>query len=389
MRKRYLWAVSGGHAVADMAQGSLPAMLPFIIVAGGLNYTQAAGLTFAVALASSMTQPIFGIMADKLTKSWLLPLGVLLSCGTISLIGLFSDYYWLMFIIGIVSGIGVAAYHPEGARMANRLSGEKKGGGMSIFSVGGNAGFAIGPLIATIGMLTLGLRGSIFLAILPVFMCILLFNLNPKMYSLADATEKKVVKVTGEQDNEWGKFSWLSVSIVSRSIISHCLNTFLPLYWMNVLLQSQAASGLIVSYMLSVGVFATLLSGYLADRIGPNNVIKIGFLVLLPSTFFLTYTDNPYLAMLLLIPIAGGNFFTSTTLTILGQKYLPKNIGFASGITLGLGVSIGGLITPLFGSYADIHGLTATLRLLAFMPLLGLLVAFTIKNPGKKMRNEG
>ena len=383
MRKRYLLTLSAGHAFTDMSQGALPAMLPFIIIAGGLNYTQAAGLTFAVALASTLTQPAFGILADKLSKTWLLPLGVLLSGGALSLIGFFPDHYWLMFTVAVVSGIGVAAYHPEGARMANRMAGDIKGSSMSIFSVGGTAGFAMGPLMATPALLYFGLRGSAVLAILPIIMCGILFYLNPGMQSLAETTEKKEVKNSGELKNEWGKFGWLSIAIVSRSIIGHCLSTFLPLYWMNVLNQSKAASGMIISYMISIGIVANLLSGYLADRFGANKVIRLGFSILLPSLFFLTFMENSSLAMLMLIPISAGNYLTTTPLIVMGQQYLPKNIGFASGITLGLGVSVGGLVTPLFGSYADMYGLTATFKLLSILEVFCLLVAFTVKMPGK------
>ena len=381
MNKKYLLVLSAGHAFTDMSQGALPAMLPFIVAAGGLGYAQVAGLTFAVALAASMSQPVFGIMADKMPTTWLLPLGILLSGCALSLIGFFPNNYWLMFLVAIISGIGVAAFHPEGARMANRLAGKKKGGSMSIFSVGGSVGMALGPLIVTPAMLYMGLRGSSVLAILPTIMCIMLFYLNPKIHRLADTTEKEQKINMGEASNEWGKFLWLGVAIACRSIINHSLNTFLPLYWMNVLNQSKAASGVIISYMIFMGAIINLLGDHLADRFGLNKIIKIGWILLLPSVFLLTYITNPLPAMLVLIPIATGNYLILVPLIVLGQQYLPKNIGFASGITMGIGVSIGGLAAPILGGYADIHGLVSALRLLSVLPFLGILVAFTLRPP--------
>ena len=150
---------------------------------------------------------------------------------------------------------------------------------------------------------------------------------------------------------------------------------------MNVLHQSKAASGMIISYMIFIGAIVNLLSGYLADRFGVNNVIRIGWILLIPSLFFLTYIRDPFLAMLMLVPIATGNFLIITPLIVLGQQYLPKNVGFASGITIGLGVSIGGLVAPLLGGYADIHGLISAFRLLSILPILGILIAFTSKPP--------
>ena len=381
MINKYLLTLSMGHAFTDMNTGALPAMLPFLIAAGGLSYTQAAGLTFAAALSSSLTQPLFGIMADKMTKTWLLPLGVLVAGCGIAVIGFFPDNYWFMFIAAIICGIGIAAYHPEGARMANRLSGKKKAGNMSIFTVGGNVGVGIGPLIATPALVYLGMRGSAVLALPAIFMCVLFFFLTPRMLNQVEINERVEKESNGELKNEWGKFLYLGIAIASRSIVSHNLNTFLPLYWVNVLHQSKAASGMVISFIFLIGSIVTVISGQLADRFGIGRVIKIGWILLIPSVFFFTFTTNPVLALLILIPITTGNFMVNTPIIVLGQKYLPKNIGFASGITLGLGVSLGGVSAPLFGSYADIHGLIATLRLLCVLPVLGAVVAFTSKPP--------
>ena len=383
MINRNLLTLSMGHAFTDMNIGALPAMLPFIIAAGGLNYTQAAGLTFAAAFSSSLAQPFFGIMADKMTKTWLLPVGVLLAGCGVAAIGFFPGSYWIMFTAAVICGIGSAAYHPEGARMANRLSGKKKAGNMSIFTVGGNVGIGIGPLIATPALIYLGMRGSAVLALPAIFMCILFFFLTPRMLSQVEINEREEKKSNGELRNEWGKFLYLGIAIVSRSIISHNLNTFLPLYWINVLHQSKAASGMVLSFIFFIGSIVTIISGQLADRFGIGRVIKIGWILLIPSFAIFTFTTNPVLALLVLVPITTGNFMVNTPIIVLGQKYLPKNIGFASGVTLGLGVSIGGITGPIFGSYADIHGLTATLRLLCFLPVLGTIVAFTSKPPAR------
>ena len=382
-KNKYLLTLSAGHLFTDVSQGALPAMLPFFIAAGGMNYTQAAGLKFAISLSASATQPIFGIMADKVSMTWLLPLGVFLSGCALSLIGFFPNHYWLMFLVAVISGIGVAAYHPEGARMANRLAGKKKGSSMSIFSVGGTIGFAFGPLLSTTSILYFGLRGSLVLAFLPIIMCIIIFYSNPRMQSFAEAAEKAEKKPGNEQKNEWGKFSWLGIAIASRSIISHSLNTFLPLYWLNVLNQSMAASGMIVSYTFIFGIMANLLSGHLSDRFGTKKIISLGFILLIPSVFFLTHIREPFLAMLILMPISIGQFMVNAPLIVLGQQYLPKNIGFASGVTLGLGVSIGGLAAPFIVGYADLHGLVSALRLLSILPIIGLVIAFTSRPPGQ------
>jgi len=235
MKNKFLLVLSSGHVSADLSQGALPAILPFLVAAGGLKYAQAAGLTFAVAFSSSLLQPFFGILADKISKPWLMPVGVLFAGLGLSLVGFFPNQYWLMFTVAILSGIGVAAFHPEGARMANKLGGKKKGGSMSIFSVGGNVGFAIGPMMATPALLYFGLRGSAVLAIPSLIMFIVLIRTGPAMHKLGNMPEEGKGNTPGVVKNEWGKFLWLGIAIICRSVCFHSLNTFLPLYWVNVL----------------------------------------------------------------------------------------------------------------------------------------------------------
>lgn len=380
MNKRFLWTLSAGHTFTDLNQGALPALLPFLITSGGLSYTSAAGLTFAMALSSSIVQPLFGIWADKVSKSWLMPAGVLLAGVSLSTIGFLTDY-WLMFIAAIISGIGIAAFHPEAAKFANRAAGKKKGAGISIFSVGGNLGFALGPAITTPAMLYWGLHGSFVLAIPAIIMFFILLSrvreFEPQLNNTISSST-----VTGDvKKDEWGKFSWLTIAIVARSIIFYSLNTFLPLYWLNVLHQSKAASGTALTLMFAVGAASTLLGGVLTDRFGANNVIRIGFILLIPSLYFLTATANASVVLMLLLPTAFGLFSLSGTLVLLGQKYLPNKLGFASGVTLGLAVSIGGLVAPLLGSYADEKGLLAAMSLLTLIPVVGAFVACTLQKP--------
>jgi len=356
-------------------------MLPFLIAAGGLTYAQAAGLSFATALTSSLTQPIFGFMADKISKTWLLPLGVLLAGCGLSLIGLFPGHYWFMFVAAMISGLGIAAYHPEGARMANRLSGEKKAGNMSIFTAGGTFGIGTGPLIVTPALIFFGLRGSFVLAIPAIFMCTMLFFLSSGMRNYADTKEKEERKEKRELKNEWLKFLWVSIGITCRSIIAHGLNIFIPLYWVYVLDQSKATGALILSFMIFTGAIVSVIGGQLADRFGINKIMQIGWVLLIPSMFFLTSIASPLFTVLMLVPVSIGNYLVTIPLIVLGQKYLPKNVGFASGITLGLAVSIGGVFAPVLGSYADINGLAATLKLLTIFTLVRTVIAFTTKAP--------
>jgi FSR family fosmidomycin resistance protein-like MFS transporter len=333
-----------------------------------------------MALSSSIVQPIFGLWADKISKPWMMPAGVLLSGVSLSVIGFLTNY-WLMFISAVISGIGIAAVHPEGARLANLAAGDKKGAGMSIFSVGGNLGFALGPAIATPAMLFLGLRGSFILAIPVTVMFFILMTQMRQLQPQPGSMNKKGALPATNKKDEWGKFSWLTVAIVLRSVIFYSLNTFLPLFWLNVLHQSKAAGGTALTIMLAAGAVSTLLGGIMADRFGATNVVRTGFVLLIPSLYFLINAESVTVATILLFPTAFALFSISGPLVLLGHKYLPNNIGFASGVTLGLAISIGGLAAPFLGQYADQHGLLAAMGLVTLIPVFGAFIVLTLKKP--------
>jgi FSR family fosmidomycin resistance protein-like MFS transporter len=267
--------------------------------------------------------------------------------------------------------------------MAKPPAGKTKGGGTSDSTEGGNIGFAFGPAVATPVMLYLGLPGSLVLAVPALAMFIILIRQSAEMRTRASVTlaEGGNFSSAPEMKNEWGKFTWLTVAVIGRSIIFHNFNTFLPLYWTNVLGQSRAAGGMMLTVMFVAGAVSTLIGGHLADRFGTNKIVKIGSILLIPSLFFFSRVDSPVAAMVLIPFIACSLFMITTPMIVLGQRYLPGRLGFASGVTLGLSVSIGGIVAPFVGKYADIHGLAAVFRLLAFLPLAGAFVALTLRRP--------
>ena len=123
MNYRNIGLLTAGHLVTDINQGALPAILPFLIAERKLTYGAAAGLVFALSMTSSIAQPLFGLYSDRLSKPWLMPIGIFLAGAGLAMLGLTSNY-WLSFTTAAVSGIGIAAFHPEGARLITFVSGE-------------------------------------------------------------------------------------------------------------------------------------------------------------------------------------------------------------------------------------------------------------------------
>lgn len=388
MKQRTLLFLSAGHLFTDFNQGALPAILPFLISERGLSYTAAAGLVFASTFASSIVQPLFGHLADRFAKPWLMPLGVLLAGLGIALTGI-TDDYWLLFAAVTVSGIGVAAFHPEGARLANRVSGEKKGAGVSIFSVGGSAGFALGPLVTTGVLLLWGLKGTVVLIIPIAVTAIALVRELKKLDHYQSGKPKPAADPSAVRPaDEWGPFSRLTVVVFCRSAILYALNTFIPLFWIYNLGQSKAAGGTALTILFTLGAVGTLIGGRLGDRFGYPRTIRVGFCLLIPVMFAFTAAADVALATLLLLPLGFALFAPMSPMIVLGQKYLPNRMGLASGVTLGLAVSVGGITTPVLGWLADHYGLAQALTVVAYIPIIAALTAFTLPTAGSDARQS-
>jgi len=373
--------LSAGHIATDLNQGALPALLPFFIVAYDLSYAAAAAIVFAVNMSSSVVQPLFGLAADRFSKPWLLPGGLMLAGLGLALTGLIQNYQGIL-LLGIVSGIGIAAYHPEAARLVNFAAGDHKSTAMSLFGVGGTIGFTIGPIIVTTALLKWGLEGSLVLLIPVTIMSLVIIFHFPILESL-EATENKRKSVANDNivKENWNAFARIAVIVCGRSIIFFGLNIFIPIYWINVLNQSKVAGALALTIFAGSGIFGNLIGGNMADRIGQKKVILLGLLnltILLPILFMV---ENVQIATLLLAPIGFMLFATYSPTIVLGQSYLPNRIGLASGLTLGLSVAIGGGAAPFIGKLADLYGVWVALSSVACLPVFFLLLALSLPDP--------
>ena len=391
MKHRQIGILSVGHLVTDINQGALPALLPFFIVAYDLSYAAAAGIVFAANMTSSIVQPLFGHAADRFSKPWLLSAGLLAAGMGLALSGIFKSYHWIMFL-AIVSGIGIAAYHPEAARLVNFAAGSKKGTAMSYFGVGGTIGFAIGPLLVTAALIQWGLKGTLVLIVPVSIMALIMASQFSTFESLEEGRnrDRSATDADDFKDN-WGAFSRLTFTIIGRSIIFYGLNTFIPIYWINGLNQSKAAGAMALSIFAGSGILGNLLGGSLADRLGQKNVMLLGYLGLTIFLPILIFVENVQLATLLLIPIGLMLYGTYSPSIILGQNYLPNRIGLSSGVTLGVAVAIGGGAAPIIGKIADLYGIWFSLASIAFLPILFCAIVLSLPNPQKasvKISNE-
>ncbi len=381
MKYRQIGILSVGHLVTDINQGALPALLPFFIVAYDLSYAAAAGVVFAANITSSIVQPLFGHAADRFSKPWILSVCLLAAGMGLALSGIFKGYHWIM-LLAIVSGIGIAAYHPEAARLVNFAAGSKKGTAMSFFGVGGTIGFAIGPLLVTAALIQWGLSGTLVLIVPVSIMALVMASQFSTFESLEKGRNRdRSSSNTKDFQDNWGAFSRLTFTIIGRSIIFYGLNTFIPIYWINGLNQSKAAGAMALSIFAGSGILGNLLGGSLADRLGQKNVMLLGYLGLTIFLPILIFVENVQIATLLLIPIGLMLYGTYSPSIILGQSYLPNRVGLSSGITLGVAVAIGGGAAPIIGKIADLYGIWFSLASVAFLPILFCAIVLSLPNP--------
>jgi MFS transporter, FSR family, fosmidomycin resistance protein len=395
VRRGQLALLSISHVVDDLYQGAVPALVALLVLERHYSYTAATGITLAATILSSVVQPVFGLLADRHTMRWLVPSGLALAGVGIGLAGLGHSYAWTWTAVA-VSGLGVAAYHPDASRLARVASGGTASG-MSWFALGGNLGFALGPTLTTSLLLATGLGGSPLLAA-PALLTAGLLPLALRRGSRAPAEHPtpepspaataaaEPARTDGEDDDaqadNWRAFGWLTSAVMARSVLFFGLSALLALYLQHHLDASPTAASAALTLLLGTGAAATLLGGRLADRFGRVAVIRLGYLMALPGLLGLLLAPNLALALTAVVVLGVATYLPFSVQVTLGQDYLPRRIGTASGVTLGLAVSAGGLVVPLLGLLADHTDLRLALATLLTAPLTALLVTSQLHEPG-------
>jgi len=349
-----------------------------------ISHAAAGTLVLCQAISSSVVQPGIGHLADRRSMPWLIPLGLFLAGSGVAALGVLPSLP-LLYAAALVSGIGVAMFHPEAARFANYVSGEKKASGMRWFTLGGNLGFAIGPAFGTAALAAFALPGTLAAAVPVVIVAIVVTLQLPRLAAFAPA-RGKTRKSLGTDD--WRSFGKLSAFVIVRSMAYLGMVAFIPLYVVEVLHGSAAVGGLTDTAFLLSGAGGTIAGGPIADRVGRKPVLlwSTGLtVVLVTAMVLLTRGGGPlWLAVGMLILTGFVLVASQASFVVLGQEYLPNRVGFASGVTLGLAVSLGGSVSPALGAIADAHGVAATLLTAGALALAGTLIAFTL--PGETRR---
>jgi FSR family fosmidomycin resistance protein-like MFS transporter len=379
--RRAMLLLSGGHLATDFANGALPALLPYFKERFGLSYTFAALLMLASAASSSVIQPLFGLWSDRRGALWLAPAGVALAGIGIALAA-DAPAYWLVFALVVASGIGIAAFHPEGSKFAAYVSGRKRASGMAAFSIGGNLGFALGPLGAGALVAAFGLRGGLLLAV-PGLVVAGLLVLRYRYLAGFAPRPGSVATASAGEDRPRALVLLLAV-IAVRSLSWWGLITFVPL-WEIAQGHSASYGAHLLALMLLAGAVGTILAGPLADRFGRRPVLMASLVAAPPLIAgFIVLGGVAGAACLALVGVCVIGTFGVTM--VMSQEYLPSRIGMASGLSIGFSIGLGGIGAVALGAVADSVSLEAALWAAALIPLAA--VALGAMLPSSRRRPE-
>ncbi len=360
------------HALVDFNPSAIAALLPVYFLALHLSIAQTALLSAISQVSNSLVQLPFGFLADRRSLRLLIPVGYTVAIGGLILLTLATSFGQLAVAIA-VSGIGVAIYHPEGARTANTISGEKKVTGMSIFSVGGNLGFGIGPVIAA-ALHRTGDQFAFFALLVPVAIISVSFFRNARLRS---GTEKKAQRIIGHPclHQAYGALTLLLLITTLRSALQVGLLTFVPLLEVTVRRHTATYVSVLLTGFLLSGAAGTVIGGFAADRYGRTATLLLSFVLTIPCLLVYRYDTGTFAVIALIL--AGGSLLSTFAVTVvMGQELLPRRAGVAASLTIGVTSGLGGVLVAGAGEWAQRIGLPNIITIFVIMAFCAGILAF-------------
>ncbi len=365
-----------GHFTNDMFGGVLTLFLPEAKERFALGNGEVGLIALAYASASSLSQPFFGWFTDRQLRRWV-PSAVLIWGGIFtSLYGVAGSYPTLL-VFAALAGLASGAYHPLGASSAAAVTDPRtRNSALSLYTVGGTSGFALGPLVAVFFLAVFGPRGTLALLPLAALVAALLFR---EMTNVAGRTRRARSSDVTEPEGDtiaWGALSRVIGTVMLRSWVFLSVLQFLPV-WYSDLGYGRSFYGPLVTTVILAGAIGTLVGGSLADRIGERPVLLASLTFSIPPLLLIAGYPGPW-------AFAAGAAFAITAdaslsvTLVAAQRLMPGRTGIASGAILGLGFITGGIGVPVTGRIADSVGIGPALASLALISALATVLALAI-----------
>jgi len=368
---RSILKLSAAHFFIDAYASMLGVFLPFLRESLNLTLTEAGILGGALVFSSSLLQPIYGYLADQLRHKIFAALGPAISGVFICSLGIAPDFYSLLVLV-ILGGIGIAAFHPQGASVTRELSDKRPGYEMSVFITGGMIGYGIGPIYITSVITLAGLEQSYWAAVpgVLVSLYLLLYGPNP-------SRKVKPIRQTHLKKQILEKIKPLSVHyflVVIRSLNHMVFVAFIPLYFtVRGLTVTEGAQHL--SLFLLTGGVTGLFGGMLADRFGGRIICAISMIGYTPMALAFLLTTGPLST--LMCALAGGFLLLANPVNVvMAQKLIPEAASTVAALMMGFAWGVSGFVIPLIGGFGDVFGLHIVLVWFVALTSPGFLLAF-------------
>jgi FSR family fosmidomycin resistance protein-like MFS transporter len=380
MRRARLWTWRGlltfmlGHFTVDLYSGLLPILYALAAQRLHLDNRDIGLLALSYTAVASLSQPLFGYIADRWGGQLLAPLSLAWSTVFISLLGLVKSPA-LLFAGAMLAGLGSGAYHPVGASNASLLAGDRhRNTAMSVYTVSGTSGYALGPLVAALLFGALGTEGLLLL--LPLGLSVALsLRWALRQFQLG-LPALRTRERTRHQPIQWGALAPVMMVVMLRSWVFMAVVTFAPV-WYRDLGYDVRFYGLLASVIIASGSLGTLLGGVLADRVGQRRILVGSLALAIPA--LLVFAGFPGPLALLTGALFGILADASISVTLVAaQRLLPGRMGVASGLILGMGFVTGGIGAPVTGAVADLVGIQQALSLTSVLLLAALAACWLI-----------
>ena len=378
-------AVSVCHMLNDIMQSLLTSLYPLLKENYALDFVQIGLLTMAFQVTASMLQPAVGIITDRWPMPFSLPVGMASTfCGLIMLA--YAHSYPMLITCACLIGLGSAIFHPESSRVARLASGGRHGFAQSLFQVGGNAGTALGPLLAAFIVLPLGQKSvAWFSAAALLGMVILTWVGN--WYAGERRLAAGRPPASRELPLPGGRVAWALFVLVllttTKNVYLSSLSSYFTFYTIGRFGLSVQEAQLMLFLFLGASAAGVFLGGPIGDRFGARFVIWFSILGVIPFALLLPYADLFWTGALVVFI---GFVFSSAfpAIVVFAQELVPGRVGMIAGVFFGFAFGTGGLGAAILGVYADSHGIDFVYRICSFLPLLGILTIMLPKLPVRR-----
>ncbi len=383
-----LFTISFTHFLNDMMQAVIPAIYPLIKDRFHLSFTQIGLITFTFQLMASLLQPFVGFYTDKTPRPFSLAIGM--GCTLLGLVALSLAFNFTTILIAVsFIGIGSSVFHPESSRVAHLASGGKKGLAQSIFQLGGNAGSALGPLLAALIVVPHGQLYILWFALAAILAITVLIRIGS--WYKEHVILAKQGKMTAIHSNHLSlsktqvisSLVILIILIFSKYFYMASMSSYFTFYLIDKFHVSVQQSQIYLFIFLGSVAAGTLLGGPLGDRFGRKYIIWLSILGAAPFTLLLPHANLFWTAILsVFIGVIISSAFSA--ILVYATELVPGKVGLIAGLFFGLAFGMGGIGSAVLGKLADMTSIEYVFNVCAFLPLIGIITGFLPNIEGKK-----